>query len=113
MQALLGVKVPDDRRGCLQDIHWYAGLWGYFPTYTLGAMTAAQLFRSACDAVPGLEDGLSRGDFKPLVGWLAGTIHRRGSSMSTAELVGDATGAPLDASVYQAHLRRRYLDAAA
>ena len=113
MRALLGISVPDDRRGCLQDIHWFAGLWGYFPTYTLGAMTAAQLFRSACVAVPGLQDGLSRGDFAPLVGWLAETIHRRGSSTSTAELVRDATGAPLDATVYQAHLRGRYLGAVA
>ncbi len=113
MRALLGINVPDDRRGCLQDIHWFAGLWGYFPTYTLGAMTAAQLFRSACDAVPGLEDGLSRGDFAPLVGWLAEAIHRRGSLMSTAELVRDATGTPLDATIYQSHLRRRYLGAAA
>ncbi len=113
MRALLGIDVPDDRRGCLQDIHWPAGLWGYFPTYTLGAMTAAQLFRSACDAVPGVEQALSRGDFAPLVGWLNETIHRRGSSASTAKLVADATGTPLDASIYQAHLRRRYLGDAA
>ena len=113
IRALLGIDVPDDRRGCLQDIHWPAGLWGYFPTYTLGAMTAAQLFRSACDVVPGVEQALSRGDFAPLVGWLNETIHRRGSSASTAKLVADATGTPLDASVYQAHLRRRYLGDAA
>ncbi len=109
IRDLLGITVPDDRRGCLQDIHWPAGLWGYFPTYTLGAMTAAQLFRSACVAVPALEHGLSRGDFAPLVAWLRNHVHLRGSLVSTAELVADATGTALDASIYQAHLRRRYL----
>ena len=109
IRDLLGITVPDDRRGCLQDIHWPAGLWGYFPTYTLGAMTAAQLFRSACTAVPDLENGLSRGDFAPLVGWLAENVHRQGSLKPTAELVADATGTALDAAIYQAHLRRRYL----
>ena len=59
---LLGITPPDDRLGCLQDIHWYGGSWGYFPTYTLGAMTAAQLFDAACRAddriVPGIgEEG--------------------------------------------------------
>ncbi len=109
LHALLGVRVPDDRRGCLQDIHWPAGLWGYFPTYTLGALTAAQLYRAALAAEPDLEAGLAAGDFTPLVRWLRRHVHERGSQVDTATLVRDATGQPLTAAIYQAHLRQRYL----
>ncbi|HLI21268.1 MAG TPA: carboxypeptidase M32, partial [Stellaceae bacterium] len=69
MKALLGIVPPDDRRGCLQDIHWYEGAFGYFPTYTLGAMTAAQLFDAAKRADPGILPGIERGDFAPLMAW--------------------------------------------
>ena len=65
MEELLGLTPPDDRLGCLQDIHWYDGALGYFPTYTLGAMTAAQLFAAATAAVPEIPDALGRGDFAP------------------------------------------------
>ncbi len=109
LRALLGVAVPDDRRGVLQDIHWPAGLWGYFPTYTLGAITAAQLFDAACRDDTALPDCLSEGDFSPLLRWLRPRVHERGSSASTAAIVQDATGAPLSAEFYQRHLRRRYL----
>lgn len=112
MKALLGVAVPDDRRGCLQDIHWPSGGWGYFPTYTLGAMTAAQIFDAACRAEPGILPGIGRGDFAPLVGWLRANIHGKGSLLSTDDLLTEATGRPLDAAVFKAHLRRRYLEEA-
>lgn len=108
LQALLGVTPPNDRLGCLQDIHWPSGGWGYFPTYTLGAMTAAQLFDAACRADPGILPGISRGDFAPLVTWLRANVHHQGSLFETDELVTRATGRPLDASVFKAHLRRRY-----
>nr|WP_321983642.1 carboxypeptidase M32 [uncultured Lichenicoccus sp.] len=109
---LLGITVPDDRRGCLQDIHWPAGLWGYFPTYTLGAITAAQLFDAACRAEPEIVGRLAQGDFALLLGWLRRNVHQRGSSVSTACIVEDATGQELTATIYQKHLRRRYLAAA-
>jgi len=112
MRELLGVVPPDDARGCLQDIHWYDGAWGYFPTYTLGAMTAAQLFAAAKRATPGLEDALARGDFAPLLGWLRDNVHRHGSLLETPELLTRATGAPLSAEAFKAHLRARYLEAA-
>lgn len=108
-ERLLGITPPDDRLGCLQDIHWYGGAWGYFPTYSLGAMTAAQLFDAAKRADPAIPDGLSRGDFKPLLAWLRTNVHSKGSSLSTRELLTQATGRPLDPSVFEAHLRRRYL----
>ena len=106
---LLGIIVPDDRRGCLQDIHWPAGLWGYFPTYTLGAMTAAQLFQAACADEPALPGCLSQGDFAPLLAWLRPRVHERGSAVTTNDIVRDATGRELSAAIYQRHLRRRYL----
>src|SRR5690554_7384811 len=62
-KALVGAAPPDDRLGCLQDIHWYDGAFGYFPTYTLGAMTAAQLFRAAVESDAAIPDALERGDF--------------------------------------------------
>lgn len=111
MRRLLGLEVPNDRLGCLQDIHWPGGAWGYFPTYTLGAMAAAQLFDAACGAEPDLVPGIGRGDFSPLLRWLRENVHSRGSLYSTDELLEKATGRPLDADVYIRHLERRYLDA--
>ncbi|MDQ0511599.1 carboxypeptidase M32 [Ancylobacter amanitiformis] len=112
MKDLLGITPPDDRLGCLQDIHWPSGGWGYFPTYTLGAMTAAQLFDAACRAEPDALPGIARGDFAPLVGWLRAHVHGEGSRYATDELLTRATGRPLDAGVFKAHLARRYLGAA-
>jgi carboxypeptidase Taq len=109
IRDLLGLAVPNDRLGCLQDIHWPGGAWGYFPTYTLGAMIAAQLFEAACRAEPALLAGLERGDFARLREWLRGNVHSRGSLASTEELLVAATGRPLDAGIYRAHLERRYL----
>ncbi len=108
MQELLGVVPPNDALGCLQDVHWPSGGWGYFPTYTLGAMTAAQVFDAANRAEPDILPGIARGDFTPLVGWLRTNIHSQGSLYQTDELLTRATGRPLDASVFKAHLQRRY-----
>jgi carboxypeptidase Taq len=109
MKALLGLDVPDDATGCLQDIHWPGGSWGYFPTYTLGAMAAAQMFEAARRADPGVAPGIGRGDFAPLRTWLRAHIHARGSLASTDELLQSATGRPLEAEAFQNHIRKRYL----
>ncbi len=111
MERLLAVTPPDDRNGCLQDIHWYDGAWGYFPTYTLGAMTAAQLFDAAKRAVPAMPSAIARGDFVPLLTWLRANVHGFGSRFSARELLVRATGKPLDAAIFEAHLRARYLAA--
>jgi len=111
MRELLHVVPPDDRLGCLQDIHWPSGAWGYFPCYTLGAMGAAQLFRAAAAADPGIEPALADGDFAPLTAWLAANVHGRGSVASTREILEDATGAPLGVAAFRTHLERRYLRA--
>ncbi len=110
MVELLGLTPPDDRLGCLQDIHWYDGAWGYFPTYTLGAMTAAQLYAAALAAVPEIPEAIGKGDFAPLMAWLKENVHAKGSLRSAEELLTEATGRPLDPGVFKAHLRRRYLD---
>jgi len=109
MEDLLGVRPPSDREGCLQDIHWYDGAWGYFPTYTLGAMTAAQLYASAQTAKPEIAQGIPNGNFKPLMAWLGDNVHSLGSSIPLCELLTRATGRPLDAHAFIRHLKSRYL----
>ena len=108
MEDLVGIRPPDDRQGCLQDIHWYDGAWGYFPTYTMGAMAAAQLFAAAKAAQPEIPDRIAEGDFKPLVRWMRENLHAKGSSASTDELMEAATGKPLGADDFKAHLQARY-----
>ncbi len=110
LRDLLGITPPDDRVGCLQDIHWYDGAWGYFPTYTLGAMTAAQLYAAAVAEVPDIPAAIGRGDFAPLMAWLRDKVHARGSLMSADDLLTEATGKPLDPEVFKGHLKARYLN---
>lgn len=109
MDELVGVVPPDDRRGCMQDIHWMDGAFGYFPTYTLGAMTAAQLVESARDDLDGLDEAVRQGDFAPFVDWMREHVHRKASSAPTPQLVEQASGRPLDVAAFKRHLRRRYL----
>ncbi|HEV7253044.1 MAG TPA: carboxypeptidase M32 [Mesorhizobium sp.] len=108
VRALLGLEVPNDRLGCLQDIHWPGGAWGYFPTYTLGAMAAAQLFEAACSKEPDILPLLAKGDFGILRAWLNENVHAKGSLLETDDLLREATGRPLEAQAYGAHLERRY-----
>jgi carboxypeptidase Taq len=109
LQGLLGIIPANDREGCLQDIHWYDGVWGYFPTYTLGALIAAQLFEAARAAVPDVLEAIAQGEFASLLGWLRERVHSKGSLLSTAELVEAATGRPLGTASFERHLRNRYL----
>lgn len=108
-KALFGTAPESEREGCLQDIHWYDGAWGYFPTYTLGALIAAQLFAAARRAIPDLMERIGDGDFAPLLGWLSRNVHAQGSLLSTAEVVEAATGEPLGTAAFERHLRARYL----
>jgi carboxypeptidase Taq len=109
LQAVLGIVPPDDRLGCLQDIHWYDGAFGYFPSYTLGAMAAAQLMAAAREQVTGLDQAFGRGDLGPLLGWLRMHVHGVGSRLGLNEILAGATGRGLDPTAFQAHLRARYL----
>jgi carboxypeptidase Taq len=108
-EALFGLKVPDDSRGCLQDIHWSFGGIGYFPTYTLGNLYAAQLM-DAARREPGsaLEDDFRRGDFARLKGWLGQHIHRHGQRYRAAELCRRATGSPLSPKPFLSYLNEKF-----
>ncbi|MCB2102716.1 MAG: carboxypeptidase M32 [Rhodobacterales bacterium] len=111
-KALLGLTPPDDAQGCLQDIHWYDGAIGYFPTYTLGALMAAQLFAAAKAENPAILPGVATGDFTPLMAWLGSRVHGLGRLKSMPDLVTGATGAPLGTAAFLDHIRHRYLDGA-
>lgn len=107
--ALLGIAPPDDRRGCLQDIHWYDGAFGYFPSYTLGAMAAAQIMAAIRRDIADLDTALARGDLSGLLGWVRREIHGRANLLGFNDLMQAATGKPLDAAAFEAHLAARYL----
>ncbi len=105
-----GIKVPSNAEGCMQDIHWSFGLFGYFPTYTLGNLAAAQLFRSAMNGDGGISEATSKADYAPLLKWLRERVHAPGRRYLPKELVEKATGAPLDAKWHLEHLRNRYCE---
>lgn len=110
MQAWLGISTAGNYRdGCMQDIHWTDGGFGYFPSYTLGAMYAAQLFNAARKALPNLDSAIADGDFSALFDWLRQNIWQHGSRFSTEQLIKNATGEALNADYFRAHLTRRYL----
>ena len=110
MQSYLRIDTSGDYRdGPMQDVHWFAGLVGYFPTYTLGALTAAQLYEAAARDLPDLDDAIARGDFGGLRAWLRDRVHSAGRLRSTLEIVRGATGAELGVEAFLAHLQRRYL----
>ncbi|SJZ31902.1 carboxypeptidase Taq [Enhydrobacter aerosaccus] len=111
MRELLGIVPPNDAMGCLQDIHWPDASWGYFPTYTLGALAAAQLFAAARAAEPGLMDEIAQGNFRPLLTWLRTNVHGKGSLADTDRILIEATGQPLGTQAFKAHLESRYLSA--
>lgn len=109
MGELLGIVPPNDAVGCLQDIHWYDGGYGYFPNYTLGAMAAAQLMAAARRDLPTLDEALARGSLSMLQGWLHVHVHGEGSLLGFDDLLRKATGRPLGPTDFQAHLTARYL----
>ncbi len=106
-RKLLGVTVPDDRRGCLQDVHWSFGLIGYFPTYSLGNLYAAQMWEAINERIPDLDAQMSRGEFGALLAWLRENIHRHGRRYTAGELCERSTGKPLSADPLMRHLERR------
>jgi carboxypeptidase Taq len=92
MRRLLGLEVPSDRLGCLQDVHWGAGSFGYFPSYALGCLVAAQLWETIEAALGPSEEGLRRGEVAPIQRWLGEHVHRYGRRLDTIPLVELATG---------------------
>ena len=107
-EALLGTRPPSDADGCLQDVHWSGGGIGYFPTYTLGNLNAAQLMAAARDAIPDLDAQMARGAFADLLAWLREQVHRRGQQYRAPELIEVVTGSPLTHDALMAHLRAKF-----
>ena len=103
----LGIRPPSDATGVLQDVHWSAGLFGYFPTYTLGNLISAQLYDTANEALGGLDKQLADGDFTPLLQWLQENVHVHGRCYSSQELVTNATGSALSADHLVGYLRSK------
>ena len=110
MREYLGLTPPDAARGVLQDIHWSAGLLGYFATYTLGNVIAAQLWDAFLAAHPSRDEDMRRGDFSALLAWLREHLHQYGRKYQPVELVARVTGRPMDAGPYLRYLETKYAD---
>jgi carboxypeptidase Taq len=108
MQRYLGVKPPDDTQGVLQDIHWAWGEFGYFPTYSLGNLYSASLYRAAERALPDLTGLIRRGQLVPLRDWLRSQVHRQGYRKPAEELIRDVTGNGLTDADFLGYLRGKY-----
>ncbi|MEY4385953.1 MAG: hypothetical protein RLY20_1236 [Verrucomicrobiota bacterium] len=104
-----GLKVPDDAHGCLQDIHWSIGTIGYFPTYSLGNLNAAQLMRKAHADLPALKSELARGNYGALLQWLCDKVHSHGMRHHPQELMRLATGEPTKPEAHLANLREKFV----
>jgi carboxypeptidase Taq len=100
MEELLGVIPPKDAEGCLQDIHWSFGGFGYFPSYTLGKLYAAMFFEQMEKDIPGLHEHMAAGTFEPVLGWLREKIHRWGKAKKASELVMEVCGRPLSEDAF-------------
>jgi carboxypeptidase Taq len=108
MKSYLGLStIGNNKDGCMQDVHWPAGLFGYFPAYTFGAVIAAQLFAKASTDRPGLRNEISQGHFSSLQDWLRANIWHQGSRHDTLQLVENASG-PLSVESFRKHIERRY-----
>jgi carboxypeptidase Taq len=103
----LGVDVPDDAHGVLQDVHWAAGLIGYFPTYTLGNLIAGQLFQRAHEDIPDLDAQLGAGQLHGLREWLREHVHRHGAKFSTGELLQRLVGGPIAVAPFLDYLKTK------
>ncbi len=110
MEQRLGIHPPNDVEGCLQDIHWAVGSFGYFPSYALGAVIAAQLYESLRADVPALDEQLARGEFSGLLGWLRTHVHGMGAKVPVQDLLKGATGKPLSATSFVRYVEAKYLE---
>jgi carboxypeptidase Taq len=113
LNELLGLSCRgNDKNGCMQDVHWPAGAFGYFPLYTVGALLAAQIHQAVMLDIPVLNEQLARGQFDALDAWLRERIWSKASLLGFNELVISATGEPVKTDHFKQHLRRRYLEQA-
>lgn len=108
MQELLGIVPPTDSEGCLQDVHWSRPGFGYFPTYALGNLYAAQLFAAATAQNPAVQTELEAGKTEALVSWLRENVHQHGRKFPPSELIQRATGQPLDHAPFMAYVTAKF-----
>jgi carboxypeptidase Taq len=111
LEQRLGVRPTSDVDGCLQDIHWAVGHFGYFPSYALGAVIAAQLNEALRAAQPSLDEEIGAGQFGGVMDWLRDNVHGIGARLPVKELIKEATGKPLSAAAYLRYLEAKYLSA--
>ncbi len=108
MEDYLGIRPPSDTLGVLQDVHWSGGAFGYFPSYTLGAMYACQFYAALLKELPEIESEISKGNLAPVKAWLNEKIHSKGRLLSPDELIQNVTSSPLDPEVFIDYLKRKY-----
>ena len=108
MQKYLGIQPHTDALGVLQDSHWSGGAFGYFPSYTLGAMYACQFYQTLLSEQPDTERNIAKGNFVPIKNWLNENIHRQGRLYSPQELVQRVTGEALNPDYFVDYLKRKY-----
>jgi len=108
MEEYLGIRPPSDREGVLQDVHWSSGAFGYFPSYTLGAMYASQFYNAMLKDIPDAGSQIAKGEFKNIKGWLNKNIHAQGALYSAEELVRRVTGEPLNQDHFISYLKEKY-----
>jgi carboxypeptidase Taq len=106
----LDIEVPDDARGVLQDVHWAGGAFGYFPTYSLGNVLAAQIWEVASEALPDLDRQIGEGEFVPLRDWLRERLYRHGAKFKPKEMIERVVGGPIDVGPYLRQLRERAVE---
>ena len=108
MESYLGIRPETDAEGCLQDVHWSHGAFGYFPTYSLGSVVAAQLYDAAERDIEGLEGRIRAAEFDRLHEWLTDNVHRHGKRYETNELVRRATGEDVTADAFVDYATAKY-----
>ena len=109
-KKIFNLEVKSDNEGCLQDIHWFSGDFGYFPTYLLGAMIAAQLKKALDEDIPDIDQQIKSGNLKVITSWLKKNIHAHGNKFSANEILMKVTGQKLNSLFYKNHLKDRYLN---
>ncbi len=110
MQEYLGISPPTDALGVLQDVHWSQGYLGYFSTYALGNLIAAQLWECMAEDIPDLDAQIQRGEFNALTSWMRGKVHRHGAKFEPQELIQRITGSKIDRRPYMRYLTNKYTE---
>jgi carboxypeptidase Taq len=108
MKKLLGIEPDKDSNGCMQDVHWPSGIFGYFPTYLLGLILSAQFFAKIKEKNPSIDNDIKSGNFYKVIDWLKKSVHSKGCLYSVSDLIINATGRDIDAACYKKYLEHKY-----